>query len=193
MEDSNKKVMKFSYELGQLKRVKRSGWWMLGVNNPESVAEHSFRAGMLAYMIAKMENANPEKTAFMALINDLHEARLNDLHKVGHRYIDFRKAEIEALREQVFGLPNGIGDDILNLYGQYSSDSSKEGMIAKDADLLECAIQAREYIDIGHKDAQNWIDNVEPKLKTESAKKLFKTMMETEPNSWWQGLKKTER
>jgi hypothetical protein len=36
-------MAKYLYEAGQLKRVKRSGWWIAGVKDPESVAEHSFR------------------------------------------------------------------------------------------------------------------------------------------------------
>ena len=29
----------------------------------------------------------------MTLFGDIHEARINDLHKMGHSYIDFKKAE----------------------------------------------------------------------------------------------------
>jgi putative hydrolases of HD superfamily len=34
-------IAKYLYEIGQLKRVKRSGWWMAEIVDPESVAEHS--------------------------------------------------------------------------------------------------------------------------------------------------------
>lgn len=192
MGNSDKAVVKFNYELGQLKRVKRSGWWVAGIKDPESVAEHSYRSAVLAYIMGKIENVDAEKAAMMALIHDLPEARLNDLHKVGARYIDFKNVEVEVLREQIMGLPAGIDKEFLMFFEQYREGSSKEGMIAKDADLLECAIQAREYLDIGFKDSQNWIDNVSRKLKTETAKELFKTMLETPSNSWWQGLKKIE-
>ena len=114
-EDQNhKKISNFFFEMGQLKRVKRSGWWLAGINNPESVADHSFRAGVIAYVLADMEGVNPEKSAVMALFNDLQEARINDLHKVGHKYIDFRKAEVDVIRDQLFGLPSG--KKMLNLF-----------------------------------------------------------------------------
>ena len=194
MDKTNKsdmnKITNFMFELGQLKRVKRSGWWLAGIDNPESVAEHSFRAGMVAFAIAKLENANPERSALMALMNDLHEARLNDLHKVGHRYINFKTAEASAIREQLIGLP--FGDDLLKMFDEFHTDGSKEGIIARDADLLECAVQAKEYLSLGY-DVQNWIDNIEKLLKTDTAKNLLEEVKKTQPTEWWKGLKKTER
>ena len=37
-----KNTLDFLAEAGMLKRIKRSGWWMVGVPYEESVAEHSF-------------------------------------------------------------------------------------------------------------------------------------------------------
>ncbi|CAM5298637.1 HD domain-containing protein [Streptomyces californicus] len=31
----------FLLEMGMLKRAKRSGWWIAGVKDPETIAEHS--------------------------------------------------------------------------------------------------------------------------------------------------------
>ncbi|MGM5484308.1 MAG: HD domain-containing protein [Nanobdellota archaeon] len=187
-----RKAADFIHETGQLKRVKRTGWWMAGIDNPESVADHSFRAGVIAYVLGKKEGIEPEKAGFMALINDLQEARLNDLHKVGHKYIDFKKAEASAIRDQLLGIGD-TGKDMLESFEQFHNDGSKEGVVAKDADLLECAFQAREYMHFGYPDLQGWIDNVASHLKTESARELLDGMKNTDPSQWWQGLKKTER
>ena len=139
-----------------------------------------------------MEGCDPYKTAMMCLINDLQEARLNDLHKIGHRYIDFKKAEGVAIREQLAPLGQ-TGEELLGLFNQFHTESSKEGIIARDADLLECAFQAKEYLEIGHKETQNWIDNTEKKLVTESAKKLLEEMKNINSSDWWKGLKKVDR
>ena len=56
-------VVKFAYETGQLKRLPRAGWLLAGVRDPESVAEHSFRVGVLAYIIAALEGADPDRAA----------------------------------------------------------------------------------------------------------------------------------
>jgi len=167
-----KKLTDFFYEVGQLKRVKRSGFWLININNPESVAEHSQRTAVVGYFLAKLEKVDVQKVVLMCLFNDLHETRLNDLHKVGHRYIDFRKAENQAHKEQLNGL-NGLGDELFSILTEFQDRKSPEALIARDADLLENAIQAKEYIKIGYKDAQNWIDNIWKVIKTETGKKII--------------------
>jgi len=186
-------LVRFMFELGQLKRVKRSGWWLIGIKDPESVAEHSFRAGLVGYILAKMEGVDADKVMKMCLIQDLCEARLNDLHKLGHRYIDFRGYERQALKEQLERLPDSIRDEFLVLFDEYATDSSREGIVARDADLLECALQAREYADSGYIEALGWHTAVEPLFKTSGANLLFKELRSSDSNSWWKGLKKTGR
>ncbi len=43
----------FLFEVGYLKKVSRSGWWLLGNKAPESVVERSFRWTILGYIVAK--------------------------------------------------------------------------------------------------------------------------------------------
>jgi len=186
-------IVKYLFEAGQLKRVKRSGWWIAGIDNPESVAEHSFRAAVAAYIIAKMEGIDADKTAMTILFHDLPEARLNDLHKIGQRYIDFKEAEEKAFNEQVAGLPDFIRKDISGRIHYIHDDSTPEMIAAKDADLIECALQAREYMDSGHKDAQDWINNIRPLLKTKTAKKMLAEIEKASSGSWWHGLKNIKR
>jgi putative hydrolase of HD superfamily len=190
--DNVKSVTNFLFELGALKHVKRSGWWLINVKDPENVAEHSFRAGVLGYFLAEMEGANKEKVALMSLFNDLHESRLNDLHKVGHRYIDFRKAETEAHKEQTENLGN-IGKEMFSMHKEFQEQKTKESIVARDADLIENAFQAKEYIEIGYKDAQSWIDSIWKIIKTDSARKILKEIEKTSSNDWWKNLKKIER
>ncbi len=47
-------VGRFLYEAGTLKQTRRTGWWMAGVRDPESVAEHSWRTALIATIIAKL-------------------------------------------------------------------------------------------------------------------------------------------
>jgi len=187
-----KKITNFLFELGALKHVKRSGWWIINVKDPENVAEHSFRAGVVGYMLAKLEKVDVSKVAMMCFLNDLHEARLNDLHKVGHRYIDFKKAETAAHTEQMESL-GSVGKELLEFHKEFQEQKTKEAIVARDADLLENAFQAKEYIEIGYKDAQNWIDNIRTILKTGSAKKLLDEIEKTSSNEWWKNLKKIDR
>ena len=187
-----KNIANFLYETGTLKHVQRSGWWLINVQSPENVAEHSFRAATIAYVLAKLENVNVERTVLMALFNDLHEARINDLHKVGHRYIDFREAETKAHKEQTEQLGE-IGKEMFSFHEEFMEQKTKESLVARDADLLENGVQAKEYVKIGYKEAQKWMDNSTKLLKTKSAKKLAAELDKTDPNDWWQSLPKIER
>jgi putative hydrolase of HD superfamily len=63
-------IAKYLYEIGYLKHLKRSGWWRMGVRDPESVAEHSYRTAVIGYVLANLEGADPEKTASICLFHD---------------------------------------------------------------------------------------------------------------------------
>ena len=188
-----KDIAKFFFETGQLKRVKRSGWWLIGINNPESVAEHSFRAAMIGYVLADMEKADTNKVVKICLFNDFHEARINDLHKVGQRYVDFKKAEKKAFTEQMERMPKNIAKELNKLFDEFQNDGSKEGIVARDADLLENFVQAKEYYDHGYKEAKDWMTNIKKVVKTKSAKQLIKVIEKTNSSAWWKGLKKITR
>ena len=181
-------ILNLMGEAGVLKSVRRSGWWMIGIKNGESVAEHSFRAALLGYVLAKMEGVDPYPVVMMSLLNDLHEARINDLHKVGHRYIDFPAAEKKASAEQLAGLPAPVRQELTRWMKDLFDQKTRAGVIARDADLLECMIQGKEYADQGHPRAIEWMKRPVHLLRTKSAKGLAKTLKQWKSDDWWQHL-----
>jgi len=187
--NKEKKIINFLAEAGQLKRVKRSGWWVLGVKDPESVAEHCFRCAVMGYILAKMEKADSHKVLLMTLFNDIHEARINDLHKMGHTYIDFKEAEKRVFHEQKELLPEIMKNELDSLRSEYDKQHSKEAIVARDADILECILQAREYMDLGVRHASSFIDVGRKFLKTKSAKRLVKNIKSWNSKDWWFHLK----
>lgn len=191
MNDNN--VLDLFAELGMLKRIKRSGWWMVGIPHEESVAEHSFRCAAIGYTLAKMEGKDPYKVVMMALFNDLHESRINDLHKVAHRYLNVRDAEKKAFKEQVEPLKGPIGDELVSLREEHDAQNSDESIIARDADILECLIQAKEYSDLGYKNAEKFFKQAPGHLKTESAKRLWKGTKNWDSTLWWEKLGEFKR
>ena len=188
MTDSSTTILDLVAEAGTLKSVRRSGWWMIGIKNGESVAEHSFRTGLLGYLLAKMEGVEPYPVVMMSLLNDLHEARINDLHKVGHRYIDFRAAEKKAAAEQTADLPPAIRKDLTSWSRQLHDQSNRAAVIARDADLLECMIQGKEYAERGYPQAISWMTRPMHLLKTKSAKALAQRLKSWKSDRWWQHL-----
>lgn len=182
-------MAKYLYELGHLKRVKRSGWWIAGVENPESVADHSFRTAVIAYLLAHLEGADAEKATLMALFHDIGEARTNDLHRIARRYVDLENVDQKVIRDQSKKLPGNISEEIISLLLEFEEAISLEARIVHDADLLECLIQAREYQALGYQHVADWIKNSKAALVTDSAKGIAAECLETEPGEWWQGLK----
>jgi putative hydrolase of HD superfamily len=184
-----KDLVKFLYEMGQLKRVKRSGWWIAGVKDPESVADHTFRTAVIAYLLARLEGVDTGKAVLMALFHDLPETRTNDAHRIVRRYADWRDVDRKAIGEQSKRLPDEVANQVVSLFEEFEKEVSSEAKVVRDADLLECIVQAREYQALGYHDVADWILNAQVALKTESAKKIAAECLKTEPKDWWQGLK----
>ena len=107
----NKAILNFLAESGMLKRIKRSGWWMLGIPHEESVAEHSFRCAVIGYVLSKMEGVDPYRATVISLFADLPEARINDSHKVANQYLNTRQAEKKAFADQSEPLDTDISKE----------------------------------------------------------------------------------
>ena len=180
-------------EAGLLKKIKRSGWWVTGIKEPESVAEHCFRCAVMGYYIAHLEKVDPMKVMTMALFNDIHEARINDLHKMGHYYIDFREAEKKVFKDQVKALDKGVAEELTGFRAEYDEQETSESIVARDADILECLLQAKEYYDEGYLKTNKFFKTAPNHLKTQTAKKMWKQMKSWDSGQWWEDVVKFER
>jgi len=188
-----KHALNFFAEAGLLKRVKRSGWWVAGIENPESVAEHCFRCAVIGFYLAHCEGVDPYHVVTMTLFNDIHEARINDLHKMGHYYIEFRQAEQKAFADQLKNLNSQIKSELARMRASYDAQASQESIVARDADILECLIQAKEYLDNGYPVAKTFFKRAPDHLKTKTAKALWRLALKWDSHAWWQEIVKFER
>ncbi len=182
---TEKNIMEFIFEAGLLKRVPRSGWSVLGISDPESVADHSFRCAVIGYLLAHMEKVSVYRTLLMTLFGDIHEARITDLHKMAQKYIEAEPAEDASFEEQVAPLPVEISQELLDVREEYRGQESQESIVARDSDILECLIQAKEYHEHGHKSAALFMEKAPEHLKTDSAKKLWQLALTMDVNEWW--------
>lgn len=186
-------ALDFFAEAGLLKRVRRSGWWVAGIDDPESVADHCFRCAVIGFYLAHMEGADPYRVLAMTLFNDIHESRINDLHKMGHYYIDFKAAEKRVFKDQVSGLPCKVRTELESVREDYDGQASLEALVARDADILECLVQAREYEDNGQRVARKFLKRGPGFLKTASARKLWEDLAIWDSTVWWENVVKFER
>ncbi len=186
-------ALDFFAEAGLLKKIKRSGWWVAGIKDPESVAEHSFRTAVMAYYMAHAEGVDPYKSVVMALFNDIHESRINDLHKMGHYYIDFKDAEKKVFADQIRNLDVAVKAELRRFRDEYDRQLSPESTLARDADILECLIQAKEYHQAGYLVAERFLQRAPQYLKTRTARALWTKLKTWDANHWWQSVVKFER
>jgi putative hydrolases of HD superfamily len=182
-------IARYLYEVGQMKRIRRSGWLVVGIPNPESVAEHSYRVVLIGYCLARLEGVDPLAVVLQCMLHDIPEARLGDLHKLSQQHIgDWKQANLSAFEVQIKSLPSALGDEMKGLLAEYNTGDSQVAKITRDADLLECIFQMREYgLD---QTIPNWVQGWRNALVTESARKIADTCLETGAEKWWEDNQK---
>jgi putative hydrolases of HD superfamily len=175
-------VASFLFEMGHLKRVPRSGWLLLGVPQPETIAEHSFRVGIIGMALAALEGADVGRTSALCLLHDAHETRIGDVPSVGRAYVTTAAPEAVS-SHQTAGMPDAAAKAFQELTGEFEAGQTIEALVARDADKLETLLQAIEYQTQGH-DTTAWQETSVASLRTESAKQLAQAIGTTDPQ-WW--------
>lgn len=176
-------VAAFAFEMGALKRTRRTGWWHVGVRDPESVADHSLRASQLAALIAAQEGADPVRAAFLAIWHDSQETRTGDLPHTAREFID-RPDPVAITAAQTRHLPDLAAKTIRDAVDEYEAQATIEAVCARDADKLECLLQAVEYRATGNINVQDWIDSSRDALRTEAAHQIADAALNTPTIAW---------
>ena len=132
---------------GRLKKEHRRGWVIkVGIPDPESVADHSFRTALIAMLLGDSRGLDTGKMMRMALIHDLGEAIIGDLTPLDTAKLETKKHdETEAIEEIFSTLPKQLREKYLHLWRELRDGSSEEAKLVSDADKLEMALQASEY------------------------------------------------
>lgn len=182
MSDDMDGIAKYLLEAGNLKRIKRTGWWFAQIKDPESVAEHSHRTALVGMVLAALEGADPNRTALLAALHDTPETRIGDIPHIGRRYLTATPPEA-IVADQVADAPAPVADFITSAIAEFESGETSEACCAKDADKLECLIQAVEYRHTGA-EVQEWIASSTDALKTESARAIAEAVLAADPLAW---------
>jgi len=136
-------IIELLHKIGKLKDLKRTGWVMRKVPNPESVADHSFRTTIMALLLADKFKLDKNKCIQMALIHDLAESIAGDI--TPHDKInDEEKHELEKkAMESLF--KNVNENNILDLWTEYEDRKTPESKFVYELDKMEMLLQAFEY------------------------------------------------
>ncbi|GAA2136810.1 HD domain-containing protein [Kitasatospora kazusensis] len=176
-------TVSYLFEMGALKRGKRTGWWIAGVKDPETIAEHSWRTAIIGSILAMMEGADAAKVALLCTFHDTQETRIGDIPWIGRRYIQ-AAANQEVTADQVADAHACVAAGIKAVVDEYETGESLEVLVAHDADKLECMIQGLEYLQQGYPNAQEWVDSTRAKLKTPSAQALAEAAQDMSASEW---------
>lgn len=172
-DDSRNGLVRFIGLAGRLKRTVRTGWVDRGMpaERVESVADHSFRVALLAWLAAAGDpSLNRDRVLILALIHDLAEAVTGDLtpydpieadaHDLEEERNAFlnrrhrpsleraaakRAAEAAAIAEMSGVLSDALRSDIAELWRELEERTTPEARFVKQIDKLETYLQSLEY------------------------------------------------
>jgi putative hydrolases of HD superfamily len=184
------RVVTLAHEWGALKRLPRTGWLRAGVTSPESIADHTMRTAMLAWLLGALEGADPDRAATLALFHDSQESRTTDLDHVGRHYLQATSNE-RITADQAEALPQQLAARLQALVAEYEGRSSAEAECARDADKLDMLLQALDYREQGQGSMQPFISSAVATLRTSSGRRLAEAAMRVSPAAWWQAFART--
>ena len=123
----------------KLKSLPRTGWLRAGIENPESVAAHSWGVAWLCMILCPKE-LNKLKVLEMAIIHDLAEVRIGDITPYdGIEVAEKHEMESAAFVEMTEELCNR--QHLRDLWNEQSAEAD----FVKQMDKLDMALQAQEY------------------------------------------------
>jgi putative hydrolase of HD superfamily len=142
-------LLAFFHLAGRLKETARAGWALRGVAAPESVADHSFRLALLAFVLAPRADppVDRERSVAMALVHDLAECLVGDITPYDGVSAEEKRRREEAALRELDALADGA--DLFDLWAEYDAAATPEARFVKELDKLETALQAAEYADSG--------------------------------------------
>ena len=139
-------ISEFFFQVAGLKKLPRSGWKIkLGLQNSESVAEHSYMMSVMAMVLSDLKTLNSEKVIKMSILHDWAESKIGDFmpDEIGYD----KKSELEnyAMSEILELLPEKIQSDYLALWNEFLERNTPEARLVHELDKLEMALQAKIY------------------------------------------------
>ena len=175
-----REIVNFLFETGILSKTPRSGFSFLG-SWSQNVAEHTNRVCYIGYTLAMLDGTvDTGKVVQMCLFHDLAEGRTLDHNYVQQRYV--KVDEHKAIEDITANIP--FWESIRSTIHEYEERTSKESLLAKDADNLELLLFLKEQLDTGNENAKVWIDLVIERLKTDLWKSIGHHIINTAYNSW---------
>ena len=180
-----RKDIDFINKIEKLKCNTRHSWTSSG--RRESVAEHSWRLSVMAMLCAdEYPELDINKVIRMCLIHDFGEAVTGDVPSF-YKTETHEKEEAKAIKDLLSSLPNGIRDELSDLFDEMNALETPEAKLFKSLDNLEAVVshneadistwiplEYEENLVYGQKNAEwsAWTRELREELRKDSVKKI---------------------
>ena len=151
-------ILRLRDDILRLKRLRRAGYLHYGLEDGEHIADHVFGVALWALFLADLlrgrgVSLSRERVLVMALLHELGEARLGDLHYeardlLGHETV--REAERRAVARVLAPLPESVRREYQTLWEEFETGESFEARVVRLADRLDLLFQSLHYERQGH-------------------------------------------
>jgi len=169
-----KSLINFFVKVGNLRKVLRRGWVLIGAKEPASVLDHSFRLAIMAWVLGQQSGKEIDinRLIKMALVHDLCELYAGDvtpydlaglpedetkwpeLFDKWPRSSQKQKQENntwkceqedKSLQSILKDLPVGLKQEVYGFWKEYEKGITPEARFLKQLNRLETLLQALEY------------------------------------------------
>jgi len=164
-------ILDFVIEVGKLKRLKRTGWILRQVKNPETVAQHTFQMTIMSWFLGEIKGLDTDRIVKIALAHDLCEVyagshtpfdpmlvlKKEEVQKIVKKSIRMpqskwlewllqkRTKEWKSIVKLTSHLPKLLQDEIVGLWIDCEEGLTKEGRFVSQVNKMVNLFQAIEY------------------------------------------------
>lgn len=169
----------FFYLVSELKKVPRKGWISkVGIEHPESVADHSYGTAIMAMVLSDSHDLDTEKILKMALLHDLAESITGDFMPDEISKENKKIAEDDAMKEIFSKLPDKLAEQYDRIWKEYMQSDTNESILVHEIDKLEMAIQAAKYSSEGFSNEKlgMFVDSAKKEIKSKELLDILDTL-----------------
>lgn len=168
-------------QMGALKTLARAGWRRRGIADGESVADHVYRAALLALVLEDRLGAgvDVDRLARLLLVHDLAESdpSVGDLTPFcGIGPEEKRRRERAAIERLAATIPEWRS--LLPLWREYDEALTPEACLAHELDALEMALQSREYEPLTGLDLSEFRESARAKVRHPALRAILEALDE---------------
>lgn len=182
-----------------LKDERRTGWQLRGIEDPETVAGHTWGVAYLCLLYAERAGVDPDRAVRLAVLHDLAEAETGDEPTRADSGADQPDPEAKERREraaieELLGPFEDVridGESLREAWEAYEARESQAAQFVKDMDLVDMCLQALYYERQGRYDAtvdqpafaeydrlDEFFATAEPRLRTDVGRALYDAIHE---------------